>query len=587
MKTNIAVVFLVLGLLCVAFAEVNRLSPNSVPCKVPTFVKILPISYRRQLKRIWAGVPMNADCGPQLASTRELVNNLPNHLKLKITEFSALEDQFRANFFMELLPEEKAEFGEILKNISMTAMEKTEKLREWGRDRLSVAAFENFEEYLNVFLERDRRFQQKLEKLSSEARKAYDRIQEIRKEKQLILSRLSEKAKKELASLYRGECSSHRPYSSRIQWDPVGAKKQEEKDMENLELPCLAFFISTFSKMRSSIFFTTVLFLASDAFVVKPQGVSGGTGNSWIYFGRGLNQKEIIDIAASKPNPEDEVKTTAAPVETTLEIKVESTAAPKISTTVEVVEVVEAEITTVAPEVLPLEKILSTALPETTVDARGIPETVAETTENPRPKATSESLPKSTLAPVENSTPEVLKKEIKGFETTASPTEAPRKIKIVVIPKEVTSKPETPVPEEKSKPEVPEEKPQPEIPVPEDKLKPEIPVPEETSKPKVAVPGEKPKPETSIPEEKPEPKVPAPEEKPEPKVPAPEEKPKPEVSVPEETSKPEPSVPIEASKKKSKPEESSSSSEETHYLKPDLHSMLRRIYRGNGPLHHP
>ena len=105
---------------------------------------------------------MNADCGPQLAATRELVNNLPNHLKLKIAEFGELEDKFRANFFMELLPEEKAEFAEMLKNLSMTAMEKAEKLREWGRDRLSVAAFENFEEYLSVFLERDRRFQQKV-----------------------------------------------------------------------------------------------------------------------------------------------------------------------------------------------------------------------------------------------------------------------------------------------------------------------------------------------------------------------------------------------------------------------------------------
>ena len=74
-------------------------------------------------------------------------------------------------------------------------------------------------------------------KLSPEAKKAYERIQEIRKEKQLILSRLSEKAKRELASLFRGQCSVHRPYASRVQWDPVGAKQLEEK--ENPEIPCI------------------------------------------------------------------------------------------------------------------------------------------------------------------------------------------------------------------------------------------------------------------------------------------------------------------------------------------------------------
>ena len=76
-------------------------------------------------------------------------------------------------------------------------------------------------------------------KLSPEARKAYDRIQEIRKEKQLIFSKLSEKARRELAALFKGECSVHRPYASRVQWDPVGAKQLEEQEKENPELPCI------------------------------------------------------------------------------------------------------------------------------------------------------------------------------------------------------------------------------------------------------------------------------------------------------------------------------------------------------------
>uniref|UniRef100_A0AC34RB70 Uncharacterized protein n=1 Tax=Panagrolaimus sp. JU765 TaxID=591449 RepID=A0AC34RB70_9BILA len=155
------------------------------------------------------------------------------NLKLKIAEYGEFEDKFRANFFSELLPEEKLEFGDILKNLSMNAIEKAETLREWGRDRLSLAAFENFEEYLNVFLERDRKFQEKLKKLSPEAKEAYDKIQEIRKEKQIVMSRLSEKAKKELSALFKNECSvHHRTNLSRIQWDPVGVKKNEENERE-------------------------------------------------------------------------------------------------------------------------------------------------------------------------------------------------------------------------------------------------------------------------------------------------------------------------------------------------------------------
>lgn len=326
--------------------------------------------------------------------------------------------------------------------------------------------------------------------------------------------------------------------------------------------------------MHFSILLVTVFFFVNEAFMVKPQGISGGTGNSWIYFGRGLNQKEIIDIAASKPNPEDKAETTLSPVETTVpaettavpveattvpieittvpveittapiettvapvestaapvestaapvettaapaettaasvettaEVKVESTAVPEAPTTAELIANVKTELSTAAPEILPLEKIISTALPETNENIRGLPENVAETTESPKSETTPEAVSTSTLASVEIVTSEAPKTEIKEVETTPSPPEGSWKIKIVVIPKEYTSEP-----------------------------------------------------------------------------PAPTDAPAPE----EESAKPELPASTEAPTENSKPEESSSSSEENHYLKPDLHSMLRRIYKGNGPLHH-
>uniref|UniRef100_A0AC35FBU1 Uncharacterized protein n=1 Tax=Panagrolaimus sp. PS1159 TaxID=55785 RepID=A0AC35FBU1_9BILA len=224
----------------------------SIPCKVPTFVKILPISFRRQMRKIWSGVPMNSDCGKQLASTRELINTLPTSLKFKIAEFAEIEDKYRVNFFAELLPEEKAEFGIILKNMSLTATEKTEVLREWGREKLSVAAFENFEEYLSVFLEKDKKFQEKVKNLCPEARKAYERIQEIRREKQTLLSNLSEKAKKELASLFRSECSGHGPHSMAIKVQRDENNKQKE-DIVDSELRCFGVPLSLPISMYTSL----------------------------------------------------------------------------------------------------------------------------------------------------------------------------------------------------------------------------------------------------------------------------------------------------------------------------------------------
>uniref|UniRef100_A0A7E4ZTY4 SXP/RAL-2 family protein Ani s 5-like cation-binding domain-containing protein n=1 Tax=Panagrellus redivivus TaxID=6233 RepID=A0A7E4ZTY4_PANRE len=194
----------------------TNLPEFSIPCKVPGFVKVLPISMRRQLRRIWSGVPVDGDCYKQLAATRELINTLPMSMKLKIAEYTEIEDKFRANFFSELLPEEKTEFGDVLKNLTMTAEEKVTYLKEWGKERLSLAAYENYEAYLDTFLKRDQRFTLRLKKLSPEAREAYIKIQDIRRQKQALLAQLSESAKAEIASLFKSECSATRP---RMQMD--------------------------------------------------------------------------------------------------------------------------------------------------------------------------------------------------------------------------------------------------------------------------------------------------------------------------------------------------------------------------------
>uniref|UniRef100_A0A914ESG6 SXP/RAL-2 family protein Ani s 5-like cation-binding domain-containing protein n=1 Tax=Acrobeloides nanus TaxID=290746 RepID=A0A914ESG6_9BILA len=181
----------------------------TVPCRVPSFIKILPVHFRRQLRKIWSGVPStNSDCTQQLIETHQLIDSLPVGLKLKMAEFGEEKDRFRANFFSELLPEEKAEFGEILKNISLNATEKAQLLKNWAASRLSIAAMENLEEYLHAFIERDRKFQEKIANLSQEAKDAYERIQTIRKEKQSIFARLSEKAKKELVNLFKSVCTT-------------------------------------------------------------------------------------------------------------------------------------------------------------------------------------------------------------------------------------------------------------------------------------------------------------------------------------------------------------------------------------------
>lgn len=117
--------------------------------------------------------------------TRELVDGLPIGLKLKIAEFGEENDRFRANFFAELLPEEKGQFSDILKNMTLNATEKAQLLRTWGAERLSISALENLEAYLHAFLERDRKFQEKVG-FTFEARKA--QVMAIQEESLLIVA---------------------------------------------------------------------------------------------------------------------------------------------------------------------------------------------------------------------------------------------------------------------------------------------------------------------------------------------------------------------------------------------------------------
>ena len=128
--------------------------------------------------------------------------------------------------------------------------------------------------------------------------------------------------------------------------------------------------------------------------------------NSWVYFGRGLNQREIIDLA--KPKEEEgassSIFTTPKLLETTLESIVTTDGPTKTSS------------------------IPTTGAPVPTRDSppvRNLPETVVTGT---------------TFEPLEETETALPKKEIKEVATSESPVRA----KIVVIPKKIIAITDTP-----------------------------------------------------------------------------------------------------------------------------------------------
>ncbi|PAV87460.1 hypothetical protein WR25_18600 [Diploscapter pachys] len=191
--------------------ETTGESNNSTkpPCELPPFTHLLPLHYRRELKKIWAGYSIAAKkCERQLAQTRDLIEDLPYELKLQVIEYGkeVTEPPDRIPFLAGLSINQLIVFGNIMSNRTISDAEKYERLREWGEKNLDMDAVTQMEQFIRFLDQRAKRFQEKVSNLSPEAKTAHERLESLRRTKQNIYNGLSESAKKELAMLYRTKC---------------------------------------------------------------------------------------------------------------------------------------------------------------------------------------------------------------------------------------------------------------------------------------------------------------------------------------------------------------------------------------------
>ncbi|CAB3404207.1 unnamed protein product [Caenorhabditis bovis] len=227
-------IFLI-SVLCIRFVPTLPTPAKAPPCQLPPFTNLLPLNSRRELRKIWAGFHSTTaakKCERQLAQTRELIAGLPEDVKIRILDFdrgivTPVETSHKNNNFLSGLSEEQThQFSQIMSNRSATSEQKYDMLRNWASEYLDLDQISKVDQFISFLQRKDKSFQAKVKNLSSEARIAHDKLESLRRLKQDVYNELSDKAKKELALLYRAKCPRGSIYES------------SDLDAEEIQLAC-------------------------------------------------------------------------------------------------------------------------------------------------------------------------------------------------------------------------------------------------------------------------------------------------------------------------------------------------------------
>uniref|UniRef100_A0A1I7T4D5 DUF148 domain-containing protein n=1 Tax=Caenorhabditis tropicalis TaxID=1561998 RepID=A0A1I7T4D5_9PELO len=214
--------------------ESNEFDGRAPPCQLPPFTNLLPLNSRRELRKIWAGFHSTTSakkCERQLAQTKELIAGLAEDMKLKILDWdrptkTTAEERRGTNFLAGLSEEQTKLFSGIMSNRSITHEMRYDLLRNWASEYLDLDATNQVEQFISFQQRKNKSFKEKVDKLSSEARIAHDRLESLRLLKQDVYSKLSESARKELAGLYRAKCPRGSIYEA------------SDLDAEEIQLAC-------------------------------------------------------------------------------------------------------------------------------------------------------------------------------------------------------------------------------------------------------------------------------------------------------------------------------------------------------------
>ncbi|ULU03972.1 hypothetical protein L3Y34_017042 [Caenorhabditis briggsae] len=233
MKTTVLILISVFSKIPISESNISDGRPP--PCQLPPFTNLLPLNSRRELRKIWAGFHSTTGakkCERQLAQTKELIAGLAEDMKLKILDWDrpntsgGIEERRGTNFLAGLSEEQTKTYSGIMSNRSITHEMRYDLLRNWASENLDLDAINQVEQFISFQQRKNKSFKEKVDKLSSEARIAHDRLESLRLLKQDVYSNLSETARKELAGLYRAKCPRGSIYEA------------SDLDAEEIQLAC-------------------------------------------------------------------------------------------------------------------------------------------------------------------------------------------------------------------------------------------------------------------------------------------------------------------------------------------------------------
>ncbi|KIH61965.1 hypothetical protein ANCDUO_07752, partial [Ancylostoma duodenale] len=172
--------------------------PFPPPCGLPPFTDKLPADAQKKLHEIWKDYKKGEKCYNEQGETRELLHSLPKEVRRAIFRHPPLPRP------LTKAPKEvQQQFRDILEDKSIPCEDKFKKMHDLAQKLLKGETLTEFNEFYNKIEEYKKHIDALAEKLSPEAKQAYDKLKDLRKQRHQIFQNLSEPARDELFDLWQ------------------------------------------------------------------------------------------------------------------------------------------------------------------------------------------------------------------------------------------------------------------------------------------------------------------------------------------------------------------------------------------------
>ncbi|KAJ1350636.1 hypothetical protein KIN20_006468 [Parelaphostrongylus tenuis] len=193
--------------LCIVIVGATVIQPQTkIPCGLPPFVTKLPQKQADQLKEVWANYQNGSACENEQKMTFDIVGNLSKAERTAVFELDPeerVDDQFDTDpYFIKILsPDVKKGFDAIWMNDDLPVDDKQKKLTEYAEENFNEEQLKSFGVWMAEILKARKEFDERIEKLSSEAKEIYVKLAKIRDDETSLLKSLTPELQNELYGL--------------------------------------------------------------------------------------------------------------------------------------------------------------------------------------------------------------------------------------------------------------------------------------------------------------------------------------------------------------------------------------------------